>query len=103
MANQPDLKAIATATYGIVFLGTPHRSTTTATIVKIWYDVVKEAGGSGETYDANALKHSSESLELISEVFRQTIAQYEYQICSFCEEKETKTRFFFRSVVGHLV
>ncbi|KAL8785638.1 MAG: hypothetical protein Q9195_008558 [Heterodermia aff. obscurata] len=94
-------KEIAPATAGICFLGTPHRGSLSATIGKILFQITKAAGKSPNTKILEGLERNSETLDMIGDVFNQTIIKYglKMRIHSFREEKRTKKSFIRSTMV----
>lgn len=93
------LKIIAPATWGIVFLGTPHRGSKLASIGKIAYGVTVAATRRPNLRLLQALEKNSETLDRIGSSFRQTLLKFNIQIYSFREEKETRKYIIFNAMV----
>ena len=97
------LKDIAPATSGICFLGTPHRGSPTASIGKIAFRITKTAGMKPNTKILQGLERNSETLDIISDDFSQTVEKYgrNLQVHSFREEKLTKKWGLFPTMVSN--
>ena len=83
------LKAILPATYGIVFLGTPHRGTSVATLGKIAQDITKILWKSPNMSVLRDLEISSQTLDRVSRGFSQILVDTPIEIHSFREELPT--------------
>jgi hypothetical protein len=92
------LKSVAPATYGVCFLGTPHRGSKSASLGKIAYSITRAAMQRPNLAVLQALKRSSSTLNRIGEGFRQTMLKHDLKIYSFREEKETRKLLFFGSL-----
>ena len=93
------LKGIAPTVHAICFLGTPHRGSKTASIGKVAYQVSVAATRRPNLKLLEGLKRNSETLDRISDSFRQTLLKQDIKIYSFREEKETRKYVFFSTIV----
>ncbi|KAL8826465.1 MAG: hypothetical protein Q9191_003783 [Dirinaria sp. TL-2023a] len=95
------LMDIAPATSGICFLGTPHRGSRSASIGKIAFRITKAAGMRPNTKILQGLERNSETLDMISDDFSQTVEKYRriLQVHSFREEKLTRKWGMFSTMV----
>lgn len=84
------LKDILPATYGIIFLGTPHRGSSTATLGKIAQEITKVLWKRPNISVLQDLETGSQTLERIGRGFSQILVERELQIQSFREELPTK-------------
>lgn len=80
------LKEILPSTYGVVYFGTPHRGSATASIGKIAHTITKALGNCPNTQILRDLEVNSETLDRIGRGFQQILAQQPIQIHSFREE-----------------
>ncbi|KAF8248012.1 hypothetical protein K440DRAFT_627751 [Wilcoxina mikolae CBS 423.85] len=94
---KPQLASIYLATYGVVFFGTPHRGSQTASLGVIAATACKAVGKETNTNLLRSLETSSETLERISEAFAKIISRREIKVHSFLEE------FSMSSLVGKVV
>ncbi|MCJ1475942.1 hypothetical protein MMC13_004606 [Lambiella insularis] len=92
-------KIVAPATYGIVFLGTPHRGSRSASIVKLAFNVTVAATRRPNIGLLSTLRKDSEILDRIGDSFLQTLLKFRYQIYSFREEKETRKFLIINTMV----
>ena len=83
------LNEILPATYGIIFLGTPHRGSSTATLGKISQEITKVLLKQPNLSVLRDLEVNSSTLERISRGFSQIIEQKTIEIHSFREELPT--------------
>jgi len=83
------LKEILPATYGVIFLGTPHRGSSTATLGKIAQNITRVVRSNPNTSILQDLEVNSETLERIGRGFHQILAESPIQIQSFREELPT--------------
>jgi hypothetical protein len=98
--SQPRLQYALSLTYGICFLGTPHRGSATASIGKAAFKIaVFVAARRPNTRLLHELERNSRTLQRISDDFYQTIEAHDIQICSFHEEKETRRYLLFSQIV----
>ncbi|MCJ1400187.1 hypothetical protein MMC11_003391 [Xylographa trunciseda] len=93
------LKSVAPATYGVLFLGTPHRGSKSASMGRLAYNVTVAATRRPNLKLLHALERNSETLDRIGDSFRQTVLKFDFKLCSFREEKETRKYFFFNTMV----
>ena len=93
------LKTIAPATYGVLFLGTPHRGSKSASIGKLAYNVTVAATRRPNLKLLQALERNSETLDRVGDSFRQTVLKLGIKLCSFREEKETRKWLVFNTMV----
>ncbi|KAL8883885.1 MAG: hypothetical protein Q9215_007946 [Flavoplaca cf. flavocitrina] len=86
------LKEIAPATFGVCFLGTPHRGSSSASLGKIAYKISRTVTRRPNTKLLQGLERNSETLEQIGDTFAQTMLKSErgLRVYSFREEKETR-------------
>jgi len=84
------LKDILPATHGIIFLGTPHRGSSVATLGKIAQEITKILWNAPNTSVLRDLEVSSQTLERIGRGFSQILVQTKIEIHSFREELPTK-------------
>lgn len=101
--ERPQLKCIAPATYGIVFLGTPHRGSKSATIGKFAYQISAFVAKSPNIKLFQALERNSETLDSIGDMFSQTLSKHHIQVISFREEKKTRKFLIFQTMVRILL
>lgn len=80
------LKEIYPKTHGIVFLGTPHRGSNTASLGSIAASVIKAVGHDENTSIVRSLEVNSETLDKISDAFSRSLALQEIRAYSFREE-----------------
>lgn len=80
------LNEILLATYGIIFLGTAHRGSSTTTLGKISQEITKVFLKRPNLSVLRDLEVSSPTLERISKGFSQIIEQKTIEIHSFHEE-----------------
>ncbi|OKL64272.1 hypothetical protein UA08_00936 [Talaromyces atroroseus] len=93
------LKNITPLTFGICFLGTPHRGSSTASIGKIAYTATRAATRRPNVRLLRELEQNSDTLDRIGSEFLQTIQRHALHIYSFREEYETRKYIFFHSIV----
>jgi len=84
------LKEILPATYGIIFLGTPHRGSSAATLGKIAQEITKVLWKRPNISVLRDLEMGSQTLERIGRGFSQILVEREIRIQSFREELPTK-------------
>ena len=94
------LKAIAPATFGICFLGTPHRGSKTASLGKIAWSCTVIATNRPNLRLLQALERNSEILDRIGDSFSQTLLKHDIAIYSFREEQETRKLLVFNRIVS---
>ncbi|KAH0545460.1 hypothetical protein FGG08_000461 [Glutinoglossum americanum] len=97
--ENPRLKDIAVATFGVCFLGTPHKGSKTASMGKIAYQATVAATRRPNLQLLQALERNSAILDNIAESFGQTLSKRTMQISSFREEMETRKFFIFSTMV----
>lgn len=88
------LKDILPATYGVCFLGTPHRGSSLAALGATIARITHLWGGSPSLQIINALKYDAETLSRIQTHFKETLELRKIQssrisIRSFCESYKT--------------
>lgn len=93
------LKNIAPATFGVVFLGTPHRGSKSASFGKVANQVSMIAFQRPNLKLIRALERNSEILDIIGDGFRQVILKHNMRLCSFREEKATAILGLFSIMV----
>lgn len=93
-------KYIAPATFGIIFLGTPHRGSKSASLGKIAYRITEIASRSPNVQLLKGLERNSEILERIGDSFLQTIDRHKIRLYTFREEQETRKYLFFSTMVN---
>lgn len=92
-------KYIAPATFGIIFLGTPHRGSKSASLGKIAYRIAEVATRSPNLQLLKGLERNSEILDRIGDSFIQIVDKHKIQLCTFREERETRKYLFFSIMV----
>lgn len=99
------LKDIAPVTFGICFLGTPHRGSRSASLGKVAHQITVAATRRPNTRLLQGLERNSDTLDQIGVAFAQTMLNpgAKIHICSFREEKETRKYWFFNTMVSHRV
>jgi hypothetical protein len=93
------LKNIAPVTFGVCFLGTPHRGSSTASIGKIAYTATRAATRRPNAKLLRELEKNSDTLDRIGSEFLDTIRRHALHTYSFREEYETRKYLFFHSIV----
>jgi hypothetical protein len=93
------LKSVASATYGISFLGTPHRGSGSATIGKHAYRIARLATKGPNIKLLRSLEKNSDTLKGISNRFRSTQQKWDIKISSFYEDREVRKYFVFHSLI----
>lgn len=83
------LKDVLPSSYGIIFLGTPHRGSSTATLGKIAQDITKVLWKSPNMSVLRDLEVNSQTLDRVSRGFNQILVDNSIQIHSFREELPT--------------
>jgi hypothetical protein len=91
---KPQFASIYLATYAVIFFGTPHRGSQTASLGVIAATACKAVGKETNANLLRSLETSSETLERISEAFAKIISRREIKVHSFLEE------FSMSSLVG---
>ncbi|KAI9655123.1 MAG: hypothetical protein M1821_005606 [Bathelium mastoideum] len=92
------LKIVAPAVYGIIFLGTPHRGSKSASIGHVAFSIKQLASKRPNLRLLQSLERNSETLDRIGSSFSQVLLKQPLQIYSFREEKETR-KFVFSTIV----
>jgi hypothetical protein len=93
-------KVVVPAVYGILFLGTPHRGSKSASIGKMAFQITKAAARRPNEKLLQALEKNSDTLDQINDHFLQTLEEHNHiAISSFREEKETRKFLFFSTIV----
>ncbi|KAH8745131.1 hypothetical protein F5882DRAFT_446468 [Hyaloscypha sp. PMI_1271] len=93
------LKNLAAVTYGISFLGTPHRGSGSATIGKHAYRIARLATKRPNIKLLRSLEKNSDTLKGISNRFRSTQQRWDIKISSFYEDREVRKFFLFHSLI----
>lgn len=93
------LKDIAPATFGIIFLSTPHRGSKSASIGKIACRITQLITKHPNLSILSALEKNSEILDRIGDQFLQTIQRHKISLSSFREEKEIKKYLLYKTMV----
>ncbi|KAI9685622.1 MAG: hypothetical protein M1822_004480 [Bathelium mastoideum] len=93
------LKIVAPAVYGIIFLGTPHRGSKSASIGRIAFSIKQLASKRPNLMLLQSLERNSETLDRIGSSFSQVLLKQPLQIYSFREEKETRKLIFSTIIV----
>ena len=83
------LKDVLPATHGIVFLGTPHRGSSVATLGKIAQEITKILWKSPNMSVLRDLEVNSQTLDRVSRGFNQILVDFPIEIHSFREELPT--------------
>lgn len=84
------LKDILSATYGIIFLGTPHRGSSFATLGKMAQHITKILWKRPNMSVLQDLEVNSQTLERIGRGFSRILVERPLEIHSFREELPTK-------------
>lgn len=92
-------KCIAPATFGIIFLGTPHRGSKSASLGLIAYHITQLATRRPNLRLLKGLERNSETLDRIGDSFLQTINRHKIRLCTFREELETRKYLIFSTMV----
>jgi hypothetical protein len=95
------LKEILSATYGIIFLGTPHRGSSTATLGKMAQEITKILWKRPNISVLQDLEVNSQTLDRIGRGFSQILEERPLEIHSFREELPTKGVMVSRLAVFH--
>jgi hypothetical protein len=83
------LKDVLPATYGIIFLGTPHRGSSVATLGKIAQEITRILCKSPNVSVLRDLEVSSQTLERVGRGFNQILVERPIEIHSFREDIPT--------------
>jgi hypothetical protein len=83
------LKDVLPATYGVIFLGTPHRGSSVATLGKIAQEITRILWKSPNVSVLRDLEVSSQTLERIGRGFNQILVERQIEIHSFREDIPT--------------
>lgn len=96
------LKDIAPSTFGVCFLGTPHRGSQRASLGKIAFEVTRVMTRRPKTRLLRGLERNSATLEQIGDTFAQTMltSETKLRVYSFREEKETRKYWVFNTMVS---
>jgi hypothetical protein len=94
------LKEIAPATFGIMFLGTPHRGSKSASLGRYALEITRVATKRPNLKLLMALERNSEVLDRVTDAFNQMLLKKEIRLCSFREEQETRKMLFFNTIVS---
>jgi len=100
MANTPHsrFENIKTATFGVVFLGTPHRGSPQANMGHIVAGLARIAFKGPQTQLLKTLERDSNELDTLSEEFSNLHSVL--KIVSCYEQKKTKMAYFKKLMVG---
>ncbi|KAL8928160.1 MAG: hypothetical protein Q9208_001870 [Pyrenodesmia sp. 3 TL-2023] len=93
------LKSIVPHTYGVIFLGTPHRGSNSATIGRIAHQITWITTKRPNIRLLRGLEKRSEVLDRIGDSFNQIIVKHKLSIYSFREEQETRRYGVFNTMV----
>jgi hypothetical protein len=93
------LRGVASSTFGISFLGTPHRGSESATIGKHAYRIARLATKRPNIKLLRSLEKNSDTLKAISNRFRNTQQKWDIKISSFYEDREVRKFFIFHSLI----
>jgi hypothetical protein len=94
------LKVVIPNVIGIVFLGTPHRGSKSASIGRMAYQITTIATRKPNWKLLRALENNSDTLEQIGNSFLQTLEGHpNIEIYSFREEKETRRFWVFNTII----
>ncbi|KAL2289344.1 hypothetical protein FJTKL_02347 [Diaporthe vaccinii] len=98
---QEEERDVVSNTRGIIFLGTPHSGSNSASYGRVAYSLTKVfAFQSAKTKLLTALEKNSETLDRISTAFYQTLETYKnLRIASFSEEKQVRFGVFGMQIV----
>ena len=89
---------LKTATFGIIFLGTPHRGSPQAKLGQIVANLARISFTRPQTQVLKLLESNSHELDALSEEFSELHATL--KIVSCYEQKETKISYFKKLMVG---
>ncbi|KAI9707906.1 MAG: hypothetical protein M1820_004512 [Bogoriella megaspora] len=93
------LKIVAPVVYGIIFLGTPHRGSNSATLGKIAFSIKQVATKRPNLRLLRGLEPNSETLDRIGSSFSQVLLRQTLELYSYREEKETRKLGLFSTIV----
>ena len=94
------LKEIAPLVFGICFLGTPHRGSSSASVGKMAYNITEIVTKRPNLRLLQGLERNSETLDRIGTAFTQTLLKHDIAIYSFREEHETRKYLIFNTIVS---
>ncbi|KAL8959286.1 MAG: hypothetical protein Q9193_003826 [Seirophora villosa] len=94
------LKEIAPATYGVIFLGTPHRGSGSASMGKMALRIGLIFTQKPNLKLLQGLEKHSEILDIVGDSFNQTILKHNLTVYSFREERKTKKFKVFSIMVS---
>ncbi|KAI9746048.1 MAG: hypothetical protein M1818_000729 [Claussenomyces sp. TS43310] len=94
------LKEIAPAAYGVIFLGTPHRGSKSASLGRYAYNITLAATKRPNLKLLRALERNSEVLDRVTDAFNQMLLKQEIRLYSFREEQETRKYLVFNTMVA---
>lgn len=83
-------KEIAPATYGVIFLGTPHRGSKSASMGKMAFRITQVFTQTPNLKLLQGLEKHSDNLDMVGDSFRQTILKHNLTVYSFREERKTR-------------
>ena len=83
-----DLGEIAVATFGVMFLGTPHRGSPAASLAETLFRISKIWGKSPNLQILQALKYDAETLDRVQVAFKHTLQAQKIRIRSFREAQK---------------
>ncbi|KAL9016862.1 MAG: hypothetical protein Q9185_005812 [Variospora sp. 1 TL-2023] len=93
------LKDIAPATHGVVFLGTPHRGSTSASMGKMAFHITEVFTQRPNLKLLRGLEKHSDILDRVGDSFYQTIMKHNLSVYSFREARETRRYKVFSIMV----
>lgn len=93
-------KCIVPATFGIIFLGTPHRGSKSASLGKIALQITQVATRRPNLRLLKGLERNSETLDRIGDSFIQTMERHKIRLCTFREERETRKYLLISTMVS---
>jgi hypothetical protein len=93
------LKYIAPGTYGIIFLGTLHRGSDSASIGKHAYRITRLATKQPNIKLLRSLEKNSDTLKGITSRFLNTHKKWGIKVSSFREDREVRKFFLFHSTI----
>ena len=91
------LKHIAPATVGVLFLGTPHRGSNSASLGKIASRIALTMRPNLRLLQG--LERNSETLERVGDGFSQTVLKHNIRLCCFREELATRKLYVINFMV----